>query len=90
MNLQTIVAELKNERDRIDRAIAALDQTSTRRTGRTPAKATKAASAGTRRGSRKGHLTAAGRRRLSQLMKQRWAERRRKGGNGRKTASQAA
>ncbi len=71
MNLQQIVNELRNERDRIDRAISSLQvglSDGRRRRGR-PAKLTKPA----------GGITAAGRKRLSEAMKRRWAERRRKG-----------
>jgi hypothetical protein len=90
MSLESIVSELKQERDRINRAIAALDGTGARRNG------SKATNAGipARKSlsarshvSRKHHLTAAGRKRLSVLMKKRWAERRRKASNGRKAAA---
>ena len=74
MNLEFIVSELKKERDRIDRAIAALDGTHTKRTV-APAKASPSAGGPV---SRRRGLTAAGRKRLSELMKRRWAERRRK------------
>lgn len=93
MNLLVIVAELKKERDRIDRAIAALDGISTNNGARaTKGRSRPARPASTRssRRSRKGHLTAAGRKRLSELMKRRWAERRRKALNGRKPAAKAA
>lgn len=93
MNLQVIVAELKKERDRIDRAIAALDAISTNNGSRETkgrARAARPASTRSSRRSRKGHLTAAGRKRLSELMKRRWAERRRKASNGRKPAAKAA
>lgn len=93
MNLQVIVAELKKERDRIDRAIAALDGITTNNGVRaTKGRATATRPAGTRssRRSRRGHLTAAGRKRLSELMKRRWAERRKKASNGRKSAAKAA
>jgi hypothetical protein len=90
MNLQLIVAELKKERDRIGRAIAALDQTSTRNADARKSRARQTKPATIRHSSNRGHLTAAGRKRLSQLMKQRWAERRRKASNGRKSAAKAA
>ena len=86
MDLEFIVSELKKERDRIDRAIAALDGTHTKRAV-APAKASPSA-----RGpvSRKHHLTAAGRKRLSELMKRRWAERRRKASNRRYSGAKDA
>lgn len=93
MNLQVIVAELKKERDRIDRAITALDGLSTNngvRGTKGRATATKPSSTRSSRRSRRGHLTAAGRKRLSELMKRRWAERRRTGTNGRKSVAKAA
>jgi len=69
-----IVAELKRERDRLSQAIAALEGQSS--------KATRG-SAVPRRASRtkkkRDHLTPAGRKRLSDMMKKRWAERRKKG-----------
>jgi hypothetical protein len=70
MNLQQIVAELRSERYRIDRAIASLQvgSSSGRRRGRPPKS--------TVRGG--GGITAAGRKRLSEAMKRRWAERRTK------------
>lgn len=86
MNLQSIVSELKKERDRIDRAIAALDGTHTKRT-MAPAKASPSAGGPI---SRKRRLTAAGRKRLSELMKQRWAKRRRKTSNRRNRAAKVA
>jgi hypothetical protein len=74
MEIRVIVAELKKERDRLDRAIAALDGNELKTNG-TAAHARRAM--GQRRtGSR---LSAAGRKRLSELMKKRWAERRKKG-----------
>lgn len=81
MDLQSIVSELKQERDRIDRAIAALNGTASRRKRATVTKSRVAA-----RRPPKRHLTARGRKRLSVLMKKRWAERRRKASNGRKAA----
>ena len=74
MDLEKIVAELEQERDRLNQAIAVLKERDS------PASARKTA-AGDGRGSVARHgrrLTAAGRKRLSQLMKKRWAERRRK------------
>jgi hypothetical protein len=73
MDLKGIVSELKRERDRLDRAIAALDSTETE----VHSNGASRPHAGGRRsgGSR---LSAAGRKRLSELMKKRWAERRKK------------
>ncbi len=73
MDLEKIVAEPEEERDRLNQAIAVLKQRNS------PANPRK--TAGNSRGSvaRQGRrLTAAGRKRLSELMKKRWAERRRK------------
>ena len=73
MDLNSIVADMKKERDRLGRAIAALVGIGPAKGKRGP----KGAPAGKRK-KRKG-LTAAGRKRLSELMKKRWAERRKKG-----------
>jgi hypothetical protein len=69
LDLNSIITELKTERDKIGRAIDALLEDA------------KAAVSGTGRRAgaskrRRGGITAAGRRRLSQAMKRRWAERR--------------
>ena len=69
--MERIVADLKKERERIDRAIEAL---------RSPAGVGKRSGSGsTVSNKKKRGLTPAGRRRLSLMMKRRWAERRRKG-----------
>jgi hypothetical protein len=70
------VAELKRERDRLDRAIAALEAPDTTAVGAKRRVAT--AQAGTSRKKKRGGLTPAGRKRLSEMMKKRWAERRKK------------
>jgi hypothetical protein len=72
---QEIVKELKAERNRLDRAIAALDgESTTRATVPTHEPSSNGASA-----PRKRHrLTAAGRKRLSDMMKKRWAQRKKK------------
>jgi hypothetical protein len=72
MELGKIVRELKQERDRLDRAIAVLEGGNSRtsistRSGMASSKA--AAGTSKRRG-----LTPAGRKRLSELMKKRWKE----------------
>jgi hypothetical protein len=69
-----IVAELKRERDRLSRAIAALD-------GQEPKSATRTSAApnqATRTKKKGDRLTPAGRKRLSEMMKKRWAEKRKK------------
>jgi len=69
MDPNRILVELRAERNRIDQAISALEavnSTGHRRVGRPP----RAAAAGKRRG----RLSAAARRKLSRLLKQRWAQ----------------
>ena len=74
MTIATIVTELKAERDRINHAISALEGTSSNEgaysSTRSQAKATAP--------KRSGGITAAGRKRISEMMKKRWAERRKK------------
>src|SRR5579862_2099570 len=70
-----IVAELKRERDRLNRAIAALDGQEPKSATRTSAPTNQA----TRTQKKVDRLTPAGGKRLSEMMKKRWAERRRKG-----------
>ena len=70
-----MIAGLREEGERIDRAVTALlrIQSLTRtRGGKTSAPAPS-------RGKKKRRLSAAARRRLSEAMKKRWAERKRKG-----------
>ena len=78
MDIDSIVADLKKERDRVVKAIAALvgmgSTTTGKRRGRKPG--VKAA-ATTRK--RRGGISKEGRKKLSELMKKRWAERRKKG-----------
>ena len=77
MDLNVIVADLKQERERISVAIAALEGTNPRRTPKKANVATRrlpAVKAETR-----GGLTPEGRKRLSLAMKKRWAERRKNG-----------
>jgi hypothetical protein len=70
MNLQQIVAELKVERDRLDKVIAAVSGVSTQpRRGRPPKALQTSAKPKRRR-----RLSAAARRKLSWLLKQRWAQ----------------
>ena len=72
MDLERIVSELEEERDRVSQAIALL-----KGAGRSARLGAAADAAGSR--PRQGGMTPAGRRRLSELMKKRWAERRKKG-----------
>jgi hypothetical protein len=77
MDIQTLVAELTKERDRIERAIAALSDIGTpaRRPGR-PVGSGAGKSTGGR--TRRRHMSPAARKRISEMMKKRWAERKRK------------
>src|ERR1700722_5491856 len=86
VDIGAIVSELKRERDRLNRAIAALEGTDVARSSsgknpvptlvtRTPKKVQKGR-----------HLTPEGRKRLSEMMKKRWADRRKKSSVGRKAA----
>lgn len=68
MDRHQIVKELKSERDRLDDAIRALQGGQASR--RSPQRAVG-------RPRKSGGITAAGRKRLSQMMKKRWAARRR-------------
>lgn len=75
MDIEKIVAELKQEMERIGRAIGLLQQSEPpKRRGRKPG--TKVATS-SNKPKRRG-LTPAGRKRLSEMMKKRWAERRKK------------
>ena len=73
MDLDRIVSELKSERDRISRAIALLENESTRTTRRIAMPIKTAPSKKRSRG-----ITPAGRKRLSEAMKKRWADRKKK------------
>jgi len=69
MDTKRILAELRTERDRIDQAISALEAVNTtghQRVGRPP----RVAAARNRRG----RMSATARRKLSRLLKQRWAQ----------------
>ena len=73
MDLDRILAELEEERDRVSLAIALLEEVNSPRVARQTAPLSATKSKARRRGP-----TPAGRRRLSELMKKRWAERRKK------------
>jgi hypothetical protein len=74
LDIEQILMELKRERDRLGRAIEALDGN---RSSRPTAKAATSISGTTAK--TRGRLTPAGRKKLSEAMKKRWAERRKKG-----------
>ena len=75
MNITVIVSELKAERNRIDGAISALEGLSSNgAANQTPKRAQATVP------QKSGGLTASGRKRLSELMKKRWAGRRKKAG----------
>jgi hypothetical protein len=75
MDIQNILGDLRRERERLDKAIAALEGLggAPRRRGR-PVGSVNAPSA--KRVKR--HMSPAARKRISEMMKQRWAERKRK------------
>jgi hypothetical protein len=77
LEIDKIVADLKKERDRLIRAITALVGAGAEAAGRRGRPA--APKPGATRRKRRGGITKEGRKRLSELMKKRWAERRRKG-----------
>jgi hypothetical protein len=79
LEIEKIVAELKGERERLNQAIVALEGLSPR----AAAKRSPVPNPVTRRKKKRNRLTPEGRKRLSELMKKRWAERRKKGGKGR-------
>ena len=78
MDIQNIVADLKRERDRLNSAIAALEGAGPRRRGRPAGSGAGSSSAPKGRRPRR-HMSASARKRISEMMKQRWAERKRKG-----------
>jgi len=76
LDLEKIVAQLQQEMERIGKAIGMLEQSEApkARRGRPPGSV---AATSSKKPGRKG-LTPAGRKRLSEMMKKRWAERRNK------------
>ena len=76
MDLDKLVAELKEEADRLGRAIAALLGSALSGGGKKSVGRPKGA---TSKGRKRGGLTPEGRKRLSIAMKKRWAERRKMG-----------
>ncbi len=86
MDIERIVSELKKERDHLDRVIALLARAGD---GASPSEGSR--SRATKRvATKKHHLTPQGRKRLSDLMKKRWAERRKKNPSTRKQPPKAA
>jgi Spy/CpxP family protein refolding chaperone len=77
LDTNRIVEELKKERARLDRAIAALDESVSPRVTRKAVVTIQHPATITDK--RRGVLTPEGRKRLSLAMKKRWAERRKQG-----------
>jgi len=73
LDIERIVTELEEERDRLSQAVADLKASNSPTVGWKTA----AGNGGGPR-ARRGGITPAGRRRLSEMMKKRWAARRRK------------
>jgi Spy/CpxP family protein refolding chaperone len=87
VDLGTIVSALKKERDQLDRAIAALEGVGA---DETIAKSARPATVARTAKKRRHRLTPEGRKRLSEMMKRRWAERRKKIASIRKPSKKAA
>ena len=80
MEIDKIVADLRKERDRLVRAITALVGVGAPATrGKRGRKRGPKAAAAPKMRKRRGGISKEGRKRLSELMKKRWAERRKKG-----------
>ena len=75
MDIQAILKELKRERDRLNTAIEALEGTDL---PPTPRKASPAVDVPAPPAKKRRHLTPEGRKRISDMMKKRWAEKRKK------------
>lgn len=73
LDIGQIVSALKDEKHRIDQALAALEGVPSDGAGNRSLNDNTVA-----RGKKVGHLSIEGRRRLSELMRKRWAERRKK------------
>jgi hypothetical protein len=79
MDIQSILTDLKRERDRLSSAIAALEGAGPRRRGRPAGSGAGSSSSSASTGKRgRRHMSPAARKRISEMMKQRWAERKRK------------
>jgi hypothetical protein len=77
LDLDKLVAELREESDKLGRAIAALLGSALSRAGKKPRVGRPKGTTSKKR--KRGGLTPEGRRRLSLAMKRRWAERRKMG-----------
>jgi hypothetical protein len=90
LDIQAIVKELKRERDRLNKAIVALEETDSFPTPRmsspatTPRMLSPATNLPAPQSKRGRRLTPEGRKRLSDNMKKRWAEKKKKAVRGRK------
>ena len=80
MNIENILSQLEAERDRIQDAISALKSLTTKSTGKTSARQSG-------RVTRRRGMSAAGRKRISDMMKARWAAHRKKAKKGRLVAA---
>jgi hypothetical protein len=78
MDIQSILADLKRERDRLNSAIAALEGAGPRRRGRPAGSGAGSSSSASSARRPRRHMSPAARKRISEMMKQRWAERKRK------------
>ena len=83
LDIQAIVKELKHERDRLNKAIAALDETDSTSTVQMSSPITNRSAPSPGRGRQ---LTPEGRKRLSDAMKKRWAAKKKKASRGGKLA----
>jgi hypothetical protein len=72
MDIQNILNDLKRERGRLDRAIAALEG------GAEPRRRGRPVGSGSGKSRPRRHMSPAARKRISEMMKQRWAERKKK------------
>ena len=79
MDIQAIVKELRRERDRLNTAIEALEGTDL---PLAPPKASPVADIPAPPAKKRRHLTPEGRKRISDMMKKRWAEKRKKTSRG--------
>ena len=76
MDIQQILSDLKTERDRIDAAIRALEGTG--KSGRGPGRPVGSGKGSSAGGRKRRTMSAAARKRISEMMKLRWAERKKK------------